>query len=172
MNENRLSQLINETAELMRLFQDQCQTIGNQTNDKISHHLEQARSEIVQSVRTDVKNSLERSISDYEQTLNNARDSIIHHTKEFNTYLEATSAKNRRLAQLSWIITASSLGLLLVCGIALSLYYKSIIQDLKPEAEMVKLINESDITRCGEYLCVKTDKSKYGNYLIVKKRAP
>lgn len=171
MNENQLNHLVDETAELMRLFQNQCQSLSSRLDEKISGHLAEVRGEMVKTVRTDVKNSLQKTIRDYEESLHQSRQQIIEHTKEFNHYLREVSTKNRQLARFSWIIAAVSLGLLLLCGIALSFYYKSILQDLKPQAEMVKLINESDITRCGDRLCAATEKTKQGRYSIVKKRS-
>lgn len=171
MNENKLNHLVDETAELMRLFQNQCQILGRRTDERIVSHLDKVRGEVVKTVRSDVKEGLENTIRNYQKSLDESRQNIIEHTREFNTYLRETAAKNRQLARLSWIITAVSLVVMLVSGIALSLYYKSVIKDLKPEAEMVRMINEADITRCGDRLCVKTEKRRHGNYSVVKKRS-
>lgn len=171
MNENKLNHLVDETAELMRLFQNQCQTLGNRTDERIMSHLDLVRGEIVKTVHSDVKEGLENTIRSYQKSLDESRQNIIKHTREFNAYLQETATKNRQLARLSWIITAVSLVVMLIGSIALSFYYKSIIEGLKPEAEIVRLIKESDITRCGDYLCVKIEKTRHGNYFVVKKHS-
>lgn len=171
MNEDKLNRLVDETAELMRLFQNQCLTLSKQTDEKISRHMQEIRDEAVRAVLEDIRYGLGETVSKYESNLQESRSSLAGHTKEFNHFMAAATDKGRQILKFGWIALAVSFGLLLLSGVALTFYYKYIIQDLKPEAEMVQLINESDIVRCGDRLCVKTEKNKQGNYSVVKKRS-
>lgn len=171
MNEDKLNHLVDETAELMRLFQNQCLTLSKQADEKISRHMQEIRNETVRMVREDIRTGLGEVIEKYESNLQEARSSLAAHTKEFNHCLTHAADKNRQILRFGWVAVAASFGLLLLSGVALSFYYKYIIQDLKPEAEMIQLIHESDIVRCGNRLCVKTEKNKQGNYSVVKKRS-
>lgn len=133
----------------------------------------QYKKEMAAFVEENIKSGLDSVLKGYVADMDGARSRMMDQAKEFNGYLQEVNRKNRQLAQRSWIITTAclaALAVLLVCGSWYAASLGSDIRKKKAEMELLELLDDSDIVRCGNNLCAKTGKAGNNGYRIIRQR--
>ncbi len=170
MDKQEIDELIQKTAVLMQIFQNRCESLSGEVHKKLDNSLQQQRRELIALIREDVHNGLESALAGYSKQLEEAGKKINHRTIELEQYLGIVARKNKYIIYKSWAIVSISLTLLLIGGMGLSLYYQNVVRQNKIQADLLRVINESDLRVCGDYLCAAVGKEKQGKYRMVKKK--
>ena len=160
-------------ARLAQIYEHNMNRLAENIRQDFETETAQYKNEMTDFVQQNVKSGLDSVLKNYVADMDGARARMVEQTQEFNSYLNEINRKNRQLAQRSWMITTAclaALAVLLACG---SWYAASLGGDIrkkKEEMALLELLGSSDIVRCGEALCAKTEKAGSNDYRVIRKR--
>lgn len=166
----RAQNLVLETARLMAVYKENSEKIVNDVRQELDKSLNQQRQMISKMVREELTKEAAQTVQGYVDDMEAARNQMIEQVREFNSYLRKVQEDNKKISTRSVTVVSLTLAALVVGGIALFWFYSSVLQNKKVDADMVSLINQADIVRCGDGLCAKTGKAGANGYRLIQKR--
>lgn len=167
-----LEQLTASSAQLLKRCERKMDDTAEEIQEKLDAALAENKREMIAFATQNVKAELETVLAQYKKDMDEAHEIMLHRTKEFNTYLNRVTEQNGKIARRSWQTAAVSLAavaVVLFSAIWLAWHYADKIKSSKVQAEILDLIEHSDIVRCGDSLCAKTEKTNQNGYRIIKK---
>lgn len=153
-----------------KAFQQKCDFIAENIDNKIDTSLIKQRQEFNQIIKNHIDDYLHNSLKNYQHELEQIQCKLNQENMKLQQHFEVLNAKNYRLAFNSWLATFCSLVLLVMGTIGLGWYYKDIILKNKVQSEKMQIINQSDIYLCDNALCANVSKQKKGKYYVIQKR--
>ncbi|WP_373741116.1 hypothetical protein [Neisseria sp.] len=158
-------------AMLTERYQQQMEEATDRMQRQLDESLAQYKKELTAFATENIKTDLDRVLRQYRQDMDETHETMVHRSKEFNTYLHLVTEENRKIARKAWIGTTVCLVCMvsmLFCGVWLAAHYADRIKENKAAAEITELLAKSDIVRCGGSLCAKTDKAGRDGYRTIK----
>lgn len=171
MQEHELTALIGKTAALMEQFERRCVEIEQRQRD-LTHALQQLTQQIPAAVRQSadqslqqlpsqlvgkVESGLDRPVGDYEKRLREAGGLIGDGSRTLAGQIQRLEKLHRHLVWKTVAAVGGSLALLLAGGLWLAANYAGVIRENQLSADVMRLYNQADLTRCGERLCANVD---------------
>lgn len=180
-NHNEFEQaqnLLLETASLMAKFRhdtdkivDIVDDVQSKLNDALNKSLIEQRNLIIGLVKEEITQETGMAIKRYVTDIDNIQNNLSRQVYEFNQYLSIINKRNRQLSSRWLMISSITLASLVIGAITLVFFFSQVISQKKVEADMVFLINQSDIVKCGNDLCANVSKKATVNgYHIILKR--
>lgn len=166
----RAHNLVVETSRLMSAYQENSEKVVNDVRYELDKSLNVQRKMITQMVREELTKEATQTVQGYVNDMETARNQMVEQVREFNSYLRKVQEDNKKISTRSVTVVSLTLAALVVGGIALFWFYSSVLQNKKMDADMVSLINQADIVRCGDGLCAKTGKAGANGYRLIQKR--
>lgn len=167
---DRIQNLIVDMVMVLEKYKDESEKVTGNVQRELDKSLSQQRKMMVEMVRDDLLKNASEHVKSYTKEMGNARQQMVDQVGEFNAYLKAVKNENQKIFRLTVVSLAGTLATLVIGGVALFFFYSNIVSEKKLEADMLTLINNADIVRCGENLCAKTGKAGANGYRIVQKR--
>jgi len=110
----------------------------------------------------------------YMNDIAQAREQMLQQVTAINAVFDKTSTRAKQLIFRSWVAVSISTfvcAVALIAAIWLAIDYKKIIQASRNEVQILDVIRQSDIIRCGDVLCSRVNKNKdKDGYQEIKKR--
>lgn len=166
----RAHNLLVETSRLMSAYQQNSEKVVNNVRHELDRSLNEQRRMIIQMVREELTKEAAQTVQGYVDDMEAVRNQMAEQVREFNSYLRKVQEDNKKISTRSVTVVSLTLAALVVGGIALFWFYSSVLQNKKMDADMVSLINQADIVRCGNGLCAKTGKADANGYRLIQKR--
>ncbi|WP_373700394.1 hypothetical protein [Neisseria dentiae] len=170
MQDYDLQKAIHNLGMMTQFLQKQSRDLAAELKSGQDAFFEKQRGEVVRYIRQDIKNEWDKASNSYLKDMEDARNMMISEVNEFRAYLQEVNAKNKQLVFRSWLAVSLSLLVLLIGGGWLSYQYTQVIRQNQVDAELLSLINRSDLVKCGDSLCGKFGKEKSGEYRLILKR--
>ena len=167
---DRIQSLMIDMVKVMEKYKNDNEKIVSNIQRELDKSLSQQRKMMVDMVRDDLLQQASMQVEAYTKDMNEARRQMVEQVREFNTYLHTVKSENQKIFRMTVLSTAVTLATLVIGGIALAFFYSGIISQKKLDADMLNRINEADIVRCGDGLCVKTGKAGNNGYRVVQQR--
>ena len=162
--------IIEQAGMLLGVYEQHMNGLAEEAQQQLDRAVWRQKEEISGFVRENVKAELDTVLKGYAADMEAVRGKMLAQAAEFNTYLYHVNRKNRQLLFMSWLAVAVSLIVLLAGGAWLSCYYLRVINENRIDAEVAKLIAQSEVVRCGDNLCAKMEKNRQNGYAVIVKK--
>lgn len=165
-----VNSLLGKTAKLMEVYRLDSMQIREDIQRQFNDAVTRQQQETAAWLQEELKQKLDNASSKYIQNMETLHESMKNQIVRFNQYLSETNTKNKRLLFQICTCAVMCLTLLFGGGAWLSYHYASVIKKNQLDAELLTVINESDLFRCGDRLCARTEKNKHNGFSIIRKR--
>lgn len=165
-----VNSLLGKTAKLMEVYRLDSMQIREDMQRHFNDALAWQQQETAAWLQKELKQKLDDAGSKHIQNMETLHESMKNQIVQFNQYLSETNSKNKRLLFHICTCAVVCLTLLFGGGAWLSYHYASVIKKNQLDAELLTVINESDLFRCGDRLCARTEKNKLNGFSIIRKR--
>lgn len=170
MNQQEYYSVKKELVVFFQSFQQECKKLTEDTDRQLQQFLQSQRKDLRDVVRENVEEGLGEVVHRYYQQLDLSEQKLVNKIRQLEQGLEEINLKNKQLVTRSWWVVSICLGVLVVGASYLLYHYKSEIEKNKSTANMTKIINQSDLTICGDRLCAAVSSQKHGKYRVVNHR--
>lgn len=170
MDQQETDAIKKELVVFFHSFQQECQNLANSVDHQLQQSLQNQRSELSNIAREQIQQGLGEAVNRYHQQLDQAEHTLANKIRQLEQGLEEVNRKNKQLVTRSWLAVSLCLGVLVIGAAYLLYHYKSEIEANKTTADMTKIINQSDLTLCGNRLCAAVSSEKHGKYRVVNPR--
>ncbi len=170
MNQRNPDDVKREIATFFHFFQKECRNLTQNVDKQLQQSVQQQRKELANIAQESVRKGLGEAINRYNERLHESESSLSFRIQQLERTLDELNRKNQKLVIRSWLATSIALGTLVIGAAYLLYHYKSEIEANKASAELTKLINQSDLTICGNKLCAAVSGPKTGKYRVVNPR--
>jgi len=189
MNQNELTALISQTAQLMEQFERRCEHAGEglhalmQQMDALTRQLPAVVSESADtSLKTlpaqilhTTRQGLEQAAHNHRERLNVSSQEIADSTRVMAAQIQRLEKLHRHLVWKTVGVVTACFALMLVGGLWLSMHYTRVIEQNQLSAQLMKAYNEADVTLCEGRLCAHiVPKARHfgseGKYVLVAPR--
>ncbi len=171
MDQNELSTLISQTAQLMEQFDRRCAHAGDglqalmRQMDALMRQLPAVVSQSADaSLKTLPARGLHTTEAGLEQAAQSYRERLNASGQEIADSTRVLSGKIRRLEKLHRHLVWKTVGATMICfalllagGVWLSMHYTKVIERNQLSAQLMKAYNEADVTLCDGRLCAHVD---------------
>ena len=171
MDQNELTALISQTAQLMEQFDRRCAHAGDglqaligqmdaltrQLPAAVSQSAEASLKTLPAQVMHTTKAGLDQAAQGYRERLNVSGQEIADSTRALTSQIKRLEQLHRHLVWKTVSVTVVCLGLLLAGGVWLSMHYKQVIEQNQLSAQLMKAYNEADVNLCDGRLCANVD---------------
>jgi nitric oxide reductase activation protein len=171
MDQNELTALISQTAQLMEQFERRCEHTGEGLQsmvrqlDALTRQLPAVVSQSADaSLRTlpaqvlhTTQAGLEQATHHYRERLNASGQQIADSTRVMAGQIQRLEKLHRHLVWKTVGAVTICFALLLAGGIWLSMHYTRVIERNQLSAQLMKAYNEADVTLCDGRLCAHVD---------------
>lgn len=189
MDQNQLTALISQTAQLMEQFERRCDhageglqhlmrqmdTLTRQLPEVVSQSADASFNTLPAQVLHATRRGLDQAVQGYSARLGASGQDIESSTRAMAGQIRRLEKLHRLLVWKTAGAVSICLALLLIGGLWLSMHYTRVIERNQLSAQLMKAYNEADVTLCEGRLCAHVDpKAKrfgaQGQYIPVAPR--
>lgn len=171
MNQQEEDYLVKkELVVFFQSFQQECRKLTDNTDRQLQQILKSQRKDLKEVVQKNVEDGLGEVVRRYYQQLDLSEQKLANKIRQLEQGLDEINLKNKQLVTRSWWVVSICLGVLVIGASYLLYHYKFEIEKNKSTANMTKIINQSDLTICGDRLCASVSSQKHGKYSVVNHR--
>lgn len=170
----KIDKLAEQATLLMMDYQEKLDGLMAQTHDELGMMLTLQQEKFIEFINKNAKEEMSAVKTAYMNDIARAREQMLQQATEINAIFNETRTRTKQLIFRSWMaVSISSLvcAAALIAAIWLAADYKKTIQTSRNEIQILSIIGQSDIIRCGNALCTRVNKNKdKDGYQEIKKR--
>lgn len=177
MDQNDLTALISQTAQLMEQFERRCDHLGERMQGLmqdmqglttqlpliVGQSADASMRMLPGRVVQEAREGLEQVARNYQQRLHASGEEVSGATLALATRIRQLEQLHRHLLWKTVGATVCCLVLLLAGGVWLSMHYRKVIAQNQLSAQLMKAYNEADVNLCDGRLCANID-TKAGRF--------
>ena len=168
----KIDKLAEQATLLMMDYQEKLDGLMVKTHDELDTELALQQEKFIEFINKNAKDEMNAVKMAYMNDIAQAREQMLQQVTAINAVFNETSTRAKQLIFRSWVAVSIST---FVCAVALIaaiwLAIKKIIQASRNEVQILDVIKQSDIIRCGDALCSRVNKNKdKDGYQEIKKR--